>query len=92
MVLIAVVRPLLDRMLGLEKPLLLASSAVLGDSIPSQKGREEYVRVRIENGVATPLFGKAGLLNTLVKSDGLVRIPSGCEGLEKGTSVEVILW
>ena len=91
-VLIAVVRPLLDRMLGLEKPLLLASSAVLGDSIPSQKGREEYVRVRIENGVATPLFGKAGLLNTLVKSDGLVRIPSGCEGLEKGTSVEVILW
>ena len=91
-VLIAVVTPLLDRMLGLKKPVLRATGAVLGESIPSQKGREEYARVRIDNGVATPLFGKAGLLNTLVKSDGFVRIPPGCEGLEKGTFVEVILW
>ncbi len=91
-VLIVVVRHLLDRMLGLKKPVFRATGAVLGESIPSQKGREEYIRVRIDNGVASPLFGKAGLLNTLVKSDGLVRIPSGCEGLEKGTSVEVILW
>ena len=90
-VLIVVVRHLLDRMLGLKKPVFRATGAVLGESIPSQKGREEYIRVRIDNGVASPL-GKAGLLNTLVKSDGLVRIPSGCEGLEKGTSVEVILW
>jgi molybdopterin molybdotransferase len=91
-VLIAVVSPLLDRMLGLKKPMLRTSGAVLGESIPSQKGREEYARVRIDRGVAIPLFGKSGLLNTLVKSDGLVRIPSGCEGLEKGTFVEVILW
>ncbi len=91
-VLIVVVRPLLDRMLGLKKSVFRATSTVLGESIPSQKGREEYIRVRINNGVASPLFGKAGLLNTLVKSDGLVRIPSGCEGLEKGTPVEVILW
>jgi molybdopterin molybdotransferase len=91
-VLIAIVRPLLDRMLGLERPLLRTMNACLAENIPSQRGREEYVRVRVENGVAFPLFGKSGLLNTLVKSDGLVRIPAGYEGLEKGSGVEVILW
>jgi molybdopterin molybdotransferase len=91
-VLIAIVRPLLDTMLGQKKPLLRTVQATLAENIPSQRGREEYVRVRVENGTATPLFGKSGLLNTLVKSDGLVCIPAGYEGLEKGSRVEVMLW
>ena len=91
-VLIAIVRPLFDTMLGREKPLLRTVKATLQENIPSQRGREEYVRVRVENGVAIPLFGKSGLLNTLVKSDGLICIPAGTEGLEKGSGVEVILW
>jgi molybdopterin molybdotransferase len=91
-VLIAIVRPLLDTMLGREKPLLRTVKATLQENIPSQRGREEYVRVRVENGIAIPLFGKSGLLNTLVKSDGLICIPAGTEGLEKGSGVEVILW
>ena len=91
-VLIAIVRPLLDTMLGLEKPLIRTVKATLSENIPSQRGREEYVRVRVENGAAVPLFGKSGLLNTLIKSHGLVRIPAGYEGLEKGSEVDVILW
>ena len=79
-------------MLGTKKASLRTTKATLDDSIPSQKGREEYFRVRLEDGIAYPVFGKAGLLNTLVASDGLVRIPSGCEGLERGSEVEVILW
>jgi molybdopterin molybdotransferase len=91
-VLIAIVRPLLDKMLGLEKPLLRMVKATLAENIPSQRGREEYVRVRVEGGRAVPLFGKSGLLNTLMKSNGLVCIPAGYEGLEQGSEVEVILW
>jgi molybdopterin molybdotransferase len=91
-VLIAIVRPLLDTMLGLEKPLLRTVKATLAENIPSQRGREDYIRVRVENGMATPLFGKSGLLNTLVRSDGLICIPAGYEGLEKDSVVEVILW
>ena len=91
-VLIVIVRPLLDKMLGQTKPLLRTVTVTLADNIPSQRGREEYVRVRVENGIATPLFGKSGLLNTLVKSDGLICIPAGTEGLEKGSEAEVILW
>ncbi|NMB77848.1 MAG: molybdopterin molybdotransferase MoeA [Methanomicrobiales archaeon] len=91
-VLVAIVRPLLDRMLGMEKSLQRTARATLAVNVPSQRGREEYVRVRVENGIATPLFGKSGLLNTLVRSDGLVCIPAGAEGIEQGSTVEVILW
>jgi molybdopterin molybdotransferase len=91
-VLIAIVRPILDTMLGMEKTLLGTVEGILAENIPSHLGREEYTRVHVENGIVTPLFGKSGLLNTLVKSDGFVCIPAGYEGLEKGSTVEVILW
>ena len=91
-VLIAIVRPLIDRMLGISQPIQRTERATLAVNIPSQRGREEYVRVSLENGVATPIFGKSGLLNTLIRSNGLIRIPAGAEGLEQGSVVEVILW
>ena len=66
--------------------------ARLTENIPSARGREDYVRVRVREGEATPVFGKSGLLNTLVQSEGLVRIPASSEGFEAGEDVEVILW
>jgi molybdopterin molybdotransferase len=66
--------------------------ARLARNIPSTKGREDYVRVMVKDGLADPVFGKSGLLNTLVRSDGIVRIPAGREGLEVNEEVEVILW
>jgi len=45
-------------MLGQEKSCTVTTQATLGTNVPSQKGREEYVRVRLENNVAYPLFGK----------------------------------
>jgi molybdopterin molybdotransferase len=66
--------------------------AVLAENIPSQKGRVEFVRVRLEDGKALPCFGKSGLLNTFAGSDGLVRVPAEREGFEAGETVEVILW
>ena len=60
--------------------------------VPSARGREDYVRVRLEGRNAYPLFGKSGLTNTLIESHGLLRVPDGREGYEKGAEVEVILW
>lgn len=91
-VLIAIVCPLLDRMIGVTTPQKRTVSATLGMNVPSQRGREDYVRVKVNVGIAIPVFGKSGLLNTLVASDGVIRIPAGSEGLEKGSTVEVILW
>ena len=91
-VLLVIARPLLLRMTGQDMQEFLTKNLVLGENIPSAKGREDYVRVRFRGGKVYPEFGKSGLVNTLIRSDGLVRIPSGIEGLEEGDTVEVILW
>jgi molybdopterin molybdotransferase len=91
-VLIAVVRHMVIGMTGDRGSSLMTVRATLSQNVPSQKGREDYIRVMVREGTATPLFGKSGLLNTLVQSTGIVRIPAESEGLETGTEVEVILW
>lgn len=83
--------PLLSAMSGAPRPERRVS-VVLAENIPSQKGRVEFVRVRIESGRAIPCFGKSGLLNTFAESDGLIQVPAESEGLEAGETVEVILW
>jgi molybdopterin molybdotransferase len=92
-VLTAIVRHLLKDMTGesgnTPEPVI---EAVLGENVPSTRGREDYIRVAVKDNVATPLFGKSGLLNTLVRSTGIIRIPAGSEGLETGTRVQVFLW
>jgi molybdopterin molybdotransferase len=68
--------------------------ARLSTSVHSAQGREEYVRVRIEadseGAVARPVFGKSGMLSTLVKADGLFVVPIHAEGIPAGETVEVI--
>jgi molybdopterin molybdotransferase len=91
-VLIAIVRHLISAMTGETGSSVQTLFAVLGQNVPSSKGREDYVRVAVKDGIATPLFGKSGLLNTLVRSTGVVRVPAESEGLEAGTPVEVITW
>ncbi|MBW2171631.1 MAG: hypothetical protein JRF69_06560, partial [Deltaproteobacteria bacterium] len=36
--------------------------------------------------------GKSGLIHTMVKADGLIRIDMNSEGLDEGTPVRVILF
>jgi molybdopterin molybdotransferase len=91
-VLVAIVRHLFAGMTGDTESGVRSIQATLSQNVSSSKGREDYVRVAVRDGIATPLFGKSGLLNTLVKSTGVVRIPAESEGLETGTLVEVIVW
>jgi molybdopterin molybdotransferase len=39
--------------------------------------------------IATPLFGKSGVIATMVKGNGLLRIPMDSEGVQEGETVEV---
>jgi len=91
-VLIAIVRHLITAMTGETGSNMQTFQATLGQNVPSSKGREDYVRVAVKDGIATPLFGKSGLLNTLVRSTGVIRVPAESEGLETGTQVEVMIW
>jgi molybdopterin molybdotransferase len=52
------------------------------------------VRVRLEETVegqpvAYPVFGKSGMLSTMVKADGMIVIPMNVEGLSRGETVQV---
>ena len=91
------VTPLLRRLLGVQAPRLIPRiTARLGTNIPSEAGREDYVPVRV-TGVegdftAEPVFGKSNLIFTLVRADGLVRVPSEANGLPAGLIVEVLLF
>lgn len=92
--------PILERLLG--RPARAFArfgrlSARLARNLPSAPGREEYVRVALERSpqggwLASPVFGKSGLLCTLVRGDGLVAIPLNLEGLEAGQEVEVLVF
>jgi molybdopterin molybdotransferase len=71
--------------------------AVLRRNVPSEPGREDYVRVTLESTpdgrrLAHPLPGKSGAIFSLVRADGMVRIPLEAEGLEEGEEIEVLLF
>ncbi len=70
--------------------------ARLSKNISSSTGRQDYIRVLLEekNGEpwATPILGKSGLITTIVKADGTIVIPLRKTGIEKGTEVEVELF
>ena len=88
-------RPLLMRLAGLTGPSPWggAVTASLSRNLAGATGREDYVRVRLrregETLWADPILGPSGVLSPLVKSDGLVMIPLGVEGLVKGETIMV---
>ncbi|WP_458413665.1 gephyrin-like molybdotransferase Glp [Schinkia sp. CFF1] len=89
-------RDILARLSGAEtRELPTRVLAKMKKNIPSSPGRSDYVRVKVTNEGgewwAEPIFGKSGLLKTLVQSDGIVEIPSEKEGVITGESVAVIL-
>jgi molybdopterin molybdotransferase len=69
--------------------------AKLATSVHSTIGLEEYIRVRIEETAegdytAFPIFGKSGMLSTMVKATGTILIPMNTEGFSKGSVVQII--
>ncbi len=79
----------------LEKgPLGSKTEAELATSISSTVGLEEFIRVRLDKTsggtyFAYPVFGKSGMLSTMVKADGIIAIPMNSEGLSKGEKTQV---
>ncbi len=91
------VRPCLNRLEG-ELPSTINPSlkARLTRNLASAQGRDDYIRVALrlspQGWEAEPILGKSGLISTLVRSDGLIRIDRFTEGKEKGEWVEVLLF
>src|SRR6185437_10649194 len=66
--------------------------ARLARDVASAAGRLDVVQVRLEDGVAVPLFGLSALLSILTAADGYVVVPEEATGLGSGTDVDVTLY
>jgi molybdopterin molybdotransferase len=81
---------------GFPRKLYHGVEARLTRNIESASGREDYIRVRlIEEGhemLAEPIFGKSGLISTLVEADGLVLVDRNLEGLYQDQMVSVMVF
>lgn len=89
------VAPLLAMLEGAPPPQRPEAPARLARKLPSVVGMDDWVRVRLGSVggqvVASPLPRGAGVLTSLVRADGLLRIPAGVEGHHAGEEVSVQL-
>jgi molybdopterin molybdotransferase len=94
------IRPVLQILSGLKERWPQYSSrtvrARLSKNFSSTQGREEHVRVMLEEREgelwAVPVLGKSGLITTLVRADGTIVIPLHTNGIEAGAIVDVRLF
>jgi putative molybdopterin biosynthesis protein len=87
--------PLIHLWQGIEKKPPERIRAKLSRQVASSLGQEEFVRVKVgvvgEKTIATPVSRGAGVIMSLVRADGIVRIPSLSEGAGAGAEVDVEL-
>jgi molybdopterin molybdotransferase len=89
---------LIRLLMGIEQPIWEPRyvKAKLSKNVASAPGREDYVCVRLvksdDGFLAEPVLGKSATISMMVKADGLVKIPLEVEGLEAGTSVDIIIF
>jgi putative molybdopterin biosynthesis protein len=90
-----ILRPLLARLLGCAPEPPATARAIVPRKIPSKLGLEEFMRVTVGSVagrlVATPLARGAGVITTMVKADGFLRISPLSEGVNAGDEVVVEL-
>jgi molybdopterin molybdotransferase len=70
--------------------------ARMGRRVPAAGGREDHVRVTLEEREGTlwaiPQLGKSGIITTMTRADGLVVVPPGQDGVAEGEEVAVELF
>ena len=88
-------KPLLYRLQGLPSPTRPTVRATITRKLLSPMGEDEFVRVKLgqvgERLMAAPLSRGAGVIMSMVRADGLARIPRFSEGVLAGAEVEVDL-
>ena len=90
-----VIIPLITKKIGLEFK-KYSVFATLNANVPSRKGREEFIVVKLikrnNEFLAEPIFSESAFINPFLKGSGIIKVPLMSEGLIKGEKVEVTLW
>lgn len=89
-------KPLLCKMLNISTPIPQKVKASVSKKMPSKLGDEEFVRVKLisksnDKSIAVPLARGASVLNSLVRADGILRVPANTEGLMPDEIIDVEL-
>jgi molybdopterin molybdotransferase len=92
MVLVLVVVHLIQALKGSPCQRTFRKTVRLTDTLYAEKDKDRYIRLMFREDSGVPVFGKAGLINLLAMSDGLVRVPAGSPGFHAGEQVEVMIW
>ena len=69
-----------------------STRARLSRDLASATGRLDVVQVKVDDGLAVPVFGLSALLSVLTAADGYIVIPDEATGLDAGSEVNVILY
>ena len=89
------VKPLICSLLGVALPDMGSVTAKLSRQVASSLGQEEFIRVKLgrvdDNLIVTPVTRGAGALMSLVRADGVIRVPAANEGVAAGHDVTVEL-
>ncbi len=87
------VKPVIDEYFGPGRKEPETVKARLSRQVSSSLGVEEFVRIKLGDVsgtvIATPVSRGAGVIMSLVRADGILRIPAMSEGLGAGTEVDV---
>ncbi|MBI2756292.1 MAG: molybdopterin molybdotransferase MoeA [Chloroflexi bacterium] len=91
------VSPTLAHLVSASTPPRQVVTARLERNVASTTGREDYVQVRLERSadgglVAIPVFGKSNLIYSLIRADGMVKVPLDRGGISAGETVDVVLF
>ncbi|EYE88341.1 hypothetical protein Q428_08515 [Fervidicella metallireducens AeB] len=84
-----IVKKILDKMYGRITD-DINTEGTMGVNYHKARGREEYLPVKIEEGVIYPLYAKSSAISVLSKADGFIKLPRDCEGIEKGEKIIVM--
>lgn len=89
------VKPFLNQWFCMETIKEEAIEAKLIRNLVSNAGDDDFVRVVIgkigKEYITTPLARGAGVISSLVKADGILKVPSGSQGFRAGEKVKINL-
>ena len=83
--------PALKKMAGLPSMPPQQVIAKMSQRFVSSSGREQFLTVKIDNGMVIPVFKKSGDITSMANADGYIILPVNLDVIEEGEEVTVTL-
>ena len=84
--------PALRKMARLPQKRDIIVDTKLGERVPGNVGRKQFLPVRVEGDTAVPIFKESGAITGTARADGYIVVNANIDIMEKGKPVTVILF